>query len=395
MANINDYLAWRGDVKIDSRHPFNDVDAMILARASYLPFDKIHMKRHETFRSIAEKMWDFKEASFLWPGDNELIHRLGTSARFKDMRVTDYVRRNDKKVEKQFSAITIHINKGEMYLSYIGTDDTIVGWKEDFNLAILDVIPAQQEGVDYLKRMVMKYPFKRMRIGGHSKGGNVAMYAAVTAPDIMQRRMIRIYNFDGPGLKAETEALDTGEKVLNKIHSFIPQDSIIGRLFEHTEGFTVVESTSKNVYQHDIYSWKVERDSIIETEPTKRSVFIDKSLSNWIASAPIEDRKVFINGMYEIFDNNGINTPMDLIDNWSKHIPTILKALKDTPREKRDIIIGVWKKLFDSFVEVRGNDRKKEAAKKRAEREKKKAEKDFKNKVKRVEKKVAKRDAKK
>ena len=202
-----------------------------------------------------------------------------------------------------------------------------MGWKEDFNLAIMDVIPAQQEGVNYLKRMVMKYPFKRMRIGGHSKGGNVAIYAAVTAPDIVQRRMIQVYNFDGPGLKAEVEALDTGEKVLKKIHSFIPQDSIIGRLFEHSEGFTVVESTSKNVYQHDIYSWNVERDSIVEAEATKRSVFIDKTLSNWIASAPIEDRKVFINGMYDIFDNNGINTPMDLIDNWGKHISLDRKSV--------------------------------------------------------------------
>jgi len=170
MANINDYLIWRGDIPIIPGAEFNEIDSMILARFSYLIFDRIDLKEKEKIESISKKMSIFENDEFNYNGDRDLIINLGESTRFRDMIATDYVKNNDKEVEKQFSAITIHISDDEMYLSFLGTDKTILGWKEDFNLSFMKNIPAQIEGLNYLNKIAGKYPNKRIRIGGHSKG---------------------------------------------------------------------------------------------------------------------------------------------------------------------------------------------------------------------------------
>ena len=151
MSNINDYLLWRGDIPIDKRFKFNEVDSMVLARLSYLLFNKIDMKPIETIESASEKMKDFDNDEFLYNGDKELITYLGQSERFKNMTLTDYVKVNSKANEKQFAAITVHISDKEMYISYIGTDSTIYGWKEDFNMAFMDDVPCQIAGKEYLR----------------------------------------------------------------------------------------------------------------------------------------------------------------------------------------------------------------------------------------------------
>lgn len=170
MANINDYLEWRGDVPVSKALPINEIDCMILARFSYLIFNRIEMCKKETIKSISDKMKDFKNEEFRYNGDKQLITNLGISRRFRDMVVTDFVENNEKENEKQFGAITIHISEEEMYISYIGTDSTIYGWKEDFNMAFMEDVPCQVEGQKYLDRIAKKYSDKKIRIGGHSKG---------------------------------------------------------------------------------------------------------------------------------------------------------------------------------------------------------------------------------
>lgn len=355
MSNINDYLTWRGDLKVSPLHPFNEVDAMVLARVSYLPFDKIKMYRKETIKSLLTRMIiELKPEDYRWADDTMLVIKLLDSIRFSHMRISNYVLENNKQKEQQFSAVTIHIDHTEMYISYFGTDDTIVGWKEDFNLAILDHIPSQEEGKNYLTKIAKQYPWKTIRVGGHSKGGNIAMYSAITVSDHIQRRILKVYNFDGPGLKKGTAALDQGhERVLKRIESFIPQDSVIGRLLEHTEKITVVKSIEKNLYQHDIYSWQVEKDHVIESDTTRSSDIADETISLWIEKASEEERTIFVNTMFEIFDTSGVNTPIDIMQNWKKYIPRIIKTYRSVPKERRDTVIAVWKKLAESYLTVK------------------------------------------
>ena len=170
MSNINNYLEWRGDIPLNNDFPLNEIDSMILARFSYLLFDRIKMNKEETIKSISEKMKKFKNEEFLYNGDKQLITNLGLSRRFRNMLVTDYIENNEEETEKQFRAITIHTGDNEIYISYIGTDSSIYGWKEDFNMAFMENVPCQFEGREYLKKIANKYPTKRLRIGGHSKG---------------------------------------------------------------------------------------------------------------------------------------------------------------------------------------------------------------------------------
>ena len=167
MPNIHDYLLWRGDLSLNSS-PFCEIDDMILARFSYMPFSKIELDSFETIESISKKLNNFKDEDFSYHGDKELIKLMGKSNRFKNMYVTDYNANTDIQKEKQFSAITIHIDDHNMYVSFNGTDDSIVGWKEDFNLSFMDNIPSQIEGQHYLNSQAQKND-KLIRIGGHSK----------------------------------------------------------------------------------------------------------------------------------------------------------------------------------------------------------------------------------
>ncbi|MBR1802325.1 DUF2974 domain-containing protein [Candidatus Saccharibacteria bacterium] len=354
MENINSYIACQKK-RVSIFNPINDVDAMILARFSYLPFHKIKLGERETIGSICQKMTEkLKVEDFAWPDDYEYVQKMFVSKRFKNMRVTDYVRKNSEKIERQFSAVTIHTTYYEMYLSFFGTDDTLVGWKEDFNLAFLDVIPAQKAGAEYLAAVHRKYPTKLLRLGGHSKGGNIAMYSAITAKDSWQRRMLKIYNFDGPGLRKGTAALDTGsEKVLRKIRSFIPQGSVIGRLFEHKEKVRVVKSVGNNLYQHDLYTWQISGKNIVPSSTTKASDLADKTITNWLESASKEDQKIFINSIFKVFASANVNTPLELKANFLKFTPTLLKAYRSLPKEQRKVIMEIWKKLAISFMKAR------------------------------------------
>jgi len=232
MANINDYLLWRGDIPINSKFKFNEIDSAILARFSYLIFFKIEMNEIETIETISEKMSHFDNDEFMYNGDKELITYLGKSERFKNMKVTDYVRNNDKETEKQFGAITVHISEDEMYISYIGTDSTIFGWKEDFNMGFMENVPCQIDGKKYAEKISEKYSNKKIRIGGHSKGGNVAIYSAITISKDIQNRIIKVYNYDGPGFNKAIIDKYGNEEIISRIETYIPQDSVIRKIIK-------------------------------------------------------------------------------------------------------------------------------------------------------------------
>lgn len=353
MANINDYLDWRGDIPISKEFPFNEVDNMILSRFSYLIFDKIIMEEKETIESIYKKMRDFKNEEFNYNGDKELITKLGQSTRFKDMVVTDYVKNNDSEIEKQFSAITVHNSKKEMYISFFGTDKSIVGWKEDFNISFMENIPSQTEGVEYTKMIAEKYPRERIRIGGHSKGGNIAIYAAITVPEKVQKRIIDVVNYDGPGFNMKKVNENRGKDILNKIFTFIPQESIFGRIMEHAEKCEIILSNEKGVYQHDIYSWQVLRDKMVRAESlTDESNRINNKITNWLENTTPDQRKIFVDSVFEIFYSTEANSFEEI--NWIKNVPTIISAYKGLSPEDRKTLIEMIT-LFGKYFIAKPN----------------------------------------
>lgn len=353
MANINDYLLWRGDIPINSTFKFNEIDSMILARFSYLRFDKINMSKKETIESISKKMKGLDNEEFRYNGDKELITYLGQSKRFKDMVVTDYVENNEKEQEQQFGAVTIHISDKELYISYIGTDSSIYGWKEDFNMAFMDSVPCQIEGKKYAEKIAELYQDKKIRIGGHSKGGNVAIYSAITLPREITKRIIKIYNYDGPGFNETIIKKYKSSSIIKKIETYFPQDSVIGRIMEHEEKCTVVFSTEKGLYQHDIYSWQVLKDDLIKSENlTDTSEVINSTLNDWLANTTNEQRKIFFDGIFELFYATDANTFGEISNNLSKNMTTILKTYREIDEKDRKTINKMLRLFAKAYVNV-------------------------------------------
>lgn len=343
MANINDYLKWRGDLPLGSTFPFNEIDSMVLARFSYLTFDKIEMEPEETIGSISDKMSSFKEEDFRYHGDRELIQCLGKSSRFRDMKVTDFINDVDTKAEKQFSAITIHYFENQMYLSFMGTDSSLVGWKEDFNMAFMSSVPAQIEGTSYAVKMANKYPEKRIRLGGHSKGGNVAIYAAVRAPEEVKRRLISVDNYDGPGFSEAFVKEHQTDDVLTKIHTYIPQESVIGRILEHAESHEIVLSNEKMLQQHDLYSWQVMKDRMIRcSQMSEEGDAMYQTLARWVDGASMKDRQLFIDGMYQIAKALPGDSFDDLTTQMISNLPTVMKTYMSFPPEQRKTVLELW-----------------------------------------------------
>ena len=352
MANINDYILWRGDIPISKEFPFNEIDSMILARFSYLKLDKIKLKKEETIETIANKMECLEDSCFLYE-DRKLITYIGESKRFKDMLVTDYIKITNKEIEKQFGAVTIHISDREMYVSYIGTDSTINGWKEDFNMAFMDSVPCQIEGKKYLEKVAHDYLNKKLRIGGHSKGGNVAIYSAITVSKNIRNRIIKVYNYDGPGFSKETISKYKGEDILNRIETYIPQDSVIGRVLNHEEKCRVILSLEKGIYEHDIYSWQVLKDDLIKVKSvTDKSELINKTLNDWLENTTSNQRKIFFNSIFELFYSTEANTFSEISKKMSSNIITILKTYSEISKEDKKTITKMLKIFAKAYFAV-------------------------------------------
>lgn len=337
MANILDYIKQYKNETIQNME-FNEVDNLILSRLSYLPFENIKLEKQESLNSIAQKMKNIEEDKYNMKIDKELIKLVGNSQRFKDFIVTDYYFSRDEKEEKQFVAITIHLGDGIMYLSYGGTDNTLVGWKEDFNLSFMTHIPSQIEAVKYIKNVSSKYT-EKMILGGHSKGGNLAVYSAVFCPVNIQERIISVTNFDGPGFDETVIENENYKRILNKIYTYIPQSSIIGRLLEHKEKYTVVRSTQIVILQHDIFSWEVVGNALEKMQKvTNGSDIINETVRNWLKSTSPEQRANFINIMYEIVTKTNVKTFKEFNSSKAKNIGIILKSYKNINENDKKMI---------------------------------------------------------
>ena len=235
MANILDYLDWRGDLTFD-KDAFNQVDALILAQLSYLPFDSIvpdsfsaDISIGETAAAFDPERVDAKQISFCYMQDQELLKKLGESERFRDIRLTGYVSRTDETDDSQFSAVTCLMPDGNSFISFRGTDGSIVGWKEDFNFSYMAETPGQRFAVEYVNAYAALSE-GRLCLGGHSKGGNFAVYASVFCDESAQNRIDKVFDFDGPGFRDEIADSPEYAAVIPKIISVIPQSSLVGQL---------------------------------------------------------------------------------------------------------------------------------------------------------------------
>ena len=347
MPNINDYIKWRGDLELNVSK-FNEIDSLILARFSYLPFESLMKKEEElTIEELSKRFEkaDKNKLEILWPDDSDLLPLLGQSKRFGKMIATDFLNKFDPEQEKQFSAITVLLPDDTIFISYRGTDNTIIGCKEDFNMSFKSHIASQLDSVKYINDIAKKYQ-NNIRIGGHSKGGNLAVYAAVFADEEAKKRIINVYNNDGPGFADDITNTKKYKEMIEKVHTYIPQSSVIGRLLNHEEKYTVVKSIQKGIMQHDLYSWQVQGTKVVSLkEVTNGSEFVDKTIKQWLDDVEPKKREIVIDTIFDILSTTEAESMIQIREKWFKNVGIMLKNYKNLDEDSKKMIGEIVRKL--------------------------------------------------
>ena len=350
MNNIFSYLTWRGDLTL-TQSRFNEVDNLILSTLSYLDFSGIVPKNGEqeiTIKRAAEEYFflhgipqrpDLKKASSLelreW-----MLYLMADTRRFRNMRLSCLVQILDAEQVKQFSAMTILVSRKQIYLSFRGTSDDLTGWKEDFLMACMPEVPSQEEAVLYTERVAAQYPDHRLLLGGHSKGGNLAVYAAVQASPGIQRRIDSVWSNDGPGFQEAFLCSEAYQAVSPKIRSIVPKSSVVGMLLAHPENYQIVDSSQIGLLQHDGLSWQIMGDHFVTLpELTRESIRTDQRIRKWMQKIPQEERKEFVDALFDVLNASGAHTLSEVRKDRVKTITSSFSSMKELPKETRDRIL--------------------------------------------------------
>jgi len=314
--NIFDYLDWRGDLSF-SAAPFNEVDALICAWMSYYDFGRLVELGQELNGMSLREMTDFHEKNI---GEfkevnltttvipemtaNWLVYRASHTVRFESLRLWDFWEKSSQEKNVQFAAISFVIEGVKRIVAYRGTDTSIAGWREDCELSFSDAVPAQLLAQAYLDGLSDDLP---MVLCGHSKGGNLAVYAVLHAADISIARVELVYNFDGPGFCFDVLNMERYQEIRERIITIVPESSIIGLLLEHEEEYLIVKSQMVSILQHDAVFWKVQGNHFVYTdELSATSAAFDKTFYRWIKAVTPEERKEFINAVFTVLESTGV-----------------------------------------------------------------------------------------
>lgn len=352
MHTILDYIKWRGDLTFEER-PLNHIDYLICSVISYFPFEKV-VQEEDCILTVEELYQEMvknqvREKDFLMFNDAELLKLLAKSKRYKDLKLTRFVSVTNLDKEKQFAALTVLLPNHYVYISYRGTDDSFVGWKEDFNMTYLDVVPAQLSAVQYLDELKPRL-FTKILVGGHSKGGNLAIYAALHCQNKIKSRIKHVFNYDGPGFLKDITESPEYQQLSNRISTYIPQTSIVGRLLNCNDEYYVVKSNQKLVWQHDYFSWKVDVDDFIyddEIDPT--STLLDNIISEWLETITLEEREQFIDLVYRLLLTTNASTFSELDLKGIKGMKQILKMLETLNKDDKKLVNKVAWMFFKAL----------------------------------------------
>lgn len=360
MANIMDYLDWRGDLPFTASD-FNEVDNLILALLAYVELDDI-VPGPESDDTIS-----LAEASRLfWESHTEeeilarvsmtkaapfVMRKMAETRRFANALLSKYVNDISDEEQSQFSVVLVTLEDGSCYVAFSGTDDTIVGWRENFNMGFLAETPGQHKAVEYLNHTI-KRDQENIRIGGHSKGGNLSVYAAVKCEPWIQRKIIRVFSNDGPGFNREMLESLAYRRMITRIRTILPESSIIGMLLEHQGRCEVVKSSESGIQQHDAMSWEVFGPGFVRAEHVAvQSVLVDEAMKSWLYQLDGAERQQIVESAFALLEEANIRTVDDFYRSKWKKIQELLKAGSKMPEETHKLFSRAIKLLWKA-----GND---------------------------------------
>lgn len=320
--NIIDYVSKNTLTMKDS--PLNEVDSLVLSQLSYLYYEKVALPCK--ISDLTNYFYDLLGTDRDDLNNLNLLEKVCSSKRFSNIIVNYYISKDNLVENKQFSAVTFFLETGDIYIAYRGTDGTVNGWKEDFNMSFLSPVPAQVEALKYLET-VLSLTNNYCYIGGHSKGGNLAFYAAIYLKD--KRRIKKVFSHDGPGFQEKVVTSKEFKNTEPLLYKTVPESSIIGMLLCNSEDYTVVKSNESGIMQHDPFSWLVNDNSFIYLKRlTKTSIYTNKVLKDTINNLTKKEKEEFVKSLFTIFDRADIKTLKDLSKNWYKKIPPIIKSME-------------------------------------------------------------------
>lgn len=372
MGNIFDYLEWRGDLSFDA-DPFNDVDNLVLSELSYVDFDGMVLYAGEpvSLAKVRDMYFSENPASEIRKDADHiakaplLMNGMLSGERFSSTMMTGYVNRVDFESELQMAAVTFLLSDGTAYVSFRGTDSTIVGWKEDFNMSYKPVTPGQKAAAEYLSDIGSRID-RPLRVGGHSKGGNFAVYAAAFCDEAVRKKIIKVYTNDGPGFRREVRETEEYKAVVPKVRSIVPETSVIGQLLKNDFDHIYIRSNTIGLGQHDALTWRVVKNGFVSCEQSGLGSMITRSQRDWLSKISDEERESFVNTLFSVFDGTGMETFGEMSAQKRRTLDNIRNNIKNMPKDRqqeatrilgelmlsgRDVALETLSEIWDKITE--------------------------------------------
>ena len=336
MSNLIDYLTWRGDIPFDVS-PWNEVDGLLCATLSYLNFHGLEDHRGWTLREAKRIDLLIEGQGNMFPPRKKMFEAMAESARFGDSRMHHFIALTDEDVSMQFSAMCVDLPDGAMAVIFRGTDNTLVGWREDFNMSYQTTVPGQLAAAYYLSKAA-RLSDRPIRLMGHSKGGNLAVYAGASVPERIQKRIEGIWTYDGPGMNLEISRSEGFARIRDRIYSYIPQTSIIGMLMEYYKPYTVVHSTARGLEQHDPMTWQVYGTRFEEMESIDRTAsVVSETLHEMLTNSTPEQRGAFVDTLFRLADNTNATRMSDILNEKFRSLVKMAGGRKEVEPETRRV----------------------------------------------------------
>lgn len=361
---ILDYVRWRGDLAFAER-PLNEVDSLILSELAYYDFSEVMRPDEITAGLSLAEVWQRHQALAAprrYPVNDPcpLMAACAETVRFGTLRVRFYVSLLDRALQMQFAAVTFQLPDGTAFAAYRGTDNTLIGWREDFNFSYLPESPAQAEAVRYLDELLQRTDVPVI-LGGHSKGGHLANYAAAFCRHPAVDRVRLVYSNDGPGFNPTILEQPEYEAALPKVRLIIPESSVIGPLyFTHSPKVLIRSMGTTPMQQHDPYTWLVERDHFLRTEHQSQAIqLLDEAVDKWLLSLDVEQRQLFFSSVFDVLDASGAATLNELHHNRWGSYSAILHAAALQSLDAKSNFRESMIKLAEASREVFWNEAKK------------------------------------
>ncbi|SEP63834.1 Protein of unknown function [Streptococcus equinus] len=362
MATINDYLDCNGSRTFDE-FAFNEADILCLNELGYFCFEELDasidfkktVNLHEVLLPYITGEKTFSHSFLVTEERIKLLQKVVASKRFANLNLSDYVNDVDAEYERQFSAMVFTLPEiNHHQLVFRGTDDTMIGWKEDFKLTYVQEIPAHRAAVAYLENYLEKYAGK-VTVSGHSKGGNLALYAVAHVNDLLREQIEKVYMLDAPGLQEKGLESDGYKAIRERVTVIRPEESIVGIMLYNDIEPIVVKSNASGIMQHALTSWQFNEETgelILAERQTDLSQNLEKTFKQWMNELSSQELKILFDTLFDTLMSSGIHSINDVtIDReFGAKLATSIASFYSIGTEKKLLLAKSAKLFLQAFV---------------------------------------------